>query len=181
MRTTSSLLRTNPWRAFVLALTVACLSASSVLAQPPGVKTQSPCWTTSVTVVNHSTDSVICATGTCGNPSFQCGRCLDVTICSDKCAGLNPTSFTITSSGNNSADCHSICSPTGQFLNSGMDVGPACSWATPRTMLVANVGGIPDGQCIKFRICHVQDGFDYTIHCNGCNCGGACPDAVVHF
>ncbi len=120
---------------------------SSIYGQ---IISQSHCFTIKAVAVTGSE----CATNTCGNPGAQCSQCIDVTITSDLCTGLNPTAFTVSS--NSSSECHSICSPTNDFSVSY----ETCSWTNPRTIYCT---AIADGHSATFRICHVVPGFTYTI------------------
>ena len=116
----------------------ACCS-NIILAQGPTITQQSNCF--SITLVHGDTVSIgvgCDSTATCGSPGFQCGRCIDVKICSDKCPGLDPVTFTVTSTGTGgTTDCHAVCSPTGDFVHGTdpLDPGAVCSWYNPRTMV----------------------------------------------
>ncbi len=144
------------------------------------VTTLSPCFTVTITSVAAGAG---CNTGVCGHEGWTpvgCSDCFKVTIKSDKCAGLNPNTFTVTSSATN--DCHSVCSPNGDFTNDTHDPGASCSWYNPRTLYYKNIAGIPDNSVASFIICRNGSNGSkavYTISC-GCSCNGVlCTDAVI--
>ncbi len=88
------------------------------------IVTQSHCFTASAVSISGSAG---CNTGECGHdgwPTVGCGTCIKVTITSNKCAGLHPNTFTVTS--NASDDCHSVCSPNGDFTNDTNDPSLRC-------------------------------------------------------
>lgn len=182
--------------ALPLFLLFACCS-SSVFAQPATI-TQSNCYT-----ITEDTSHYVCDTmyhlpqgdrpkscnvgGNYGN--HNCTYCKTFRICMDKCTGLNPTTFTVTSSS--STDCHNVCSQGDfnifdQWGNGFED----CSWLNPRVMVSVISTGIPDLQCVKFTICRaIPPGVTpiptqtYTISLPaGTSCGGvACGNATITF
>ncbi len=141
----------------------------SAIAQVPTV-TPSPCFT-----VTLDTTYRTCGGG--GDCIENCPNfCLKVKICSDKCAGLNPTYFTITTNADQIADCRCYPALVG-CSNSGGDMGPLCSWQGPRHIAVYAVGGLADGNCITFYMCEGYTGTKYTITCDK-PCGSPCPGAT---
>lgn len=165
--------------AIPLFLLLACCSA--VFAQP--VIVNSNCFT----ILNDTGTNICSTTSTCdidpspnGTDMHLCERCHTFRIVTDKCTGLNPSTFTVVSSS--STDCHSVCSP-GDFniddLPSGFP-GSTCSWYNPRIMRYVGSGGIPDLTTVRFTICHAANTSQtYTISlppgtkCNGIDCTGA--------
>jgi hypothetical protein len=124
-------------------------SCSGLFAQI--TTTNSDCFTVSAVAVSNGS----CNTTVCGNnlQTHVCDACVDVTICipSSGC-GVHITGLTITSSS--TTDCHSVCTPTTDFVNDPNDpVGQNCSWSDPRTLIATKVGGFIHGDCATFRIC----------------------------
>ena len=164
----------------------ACFS-NSLYAQLVAITQQSNCFTISLVHGDTAMNGVGCVIAlTCspdGIHDDQCARYIDITICSDKCPGLDPTTFIIHT--NSSTDCHAVCSPTGDFhsLIDGLDMADTCSWYDPRTIITNNLGGIADGHCATFRISHVNDGQTYHIKLPaGTKCGNiTCTDAIISF
>src|SRR6185295_961233 len=95
----------------------------------------SPCFSVTATYVTDTSVSGRCNNGACRtNPVdiIPCNNCVDVTICMDSCSGLNLKQFGIVSSS--STDCHSVCSPTGDFLYNTDPTGSTCSWYNARVI-----------------------------------------------
>ena len=185
--------KTNKKRiSFAISFLVLFSFCSNIMLAQSVTQT-SNCFSISVVGV---TDGTQCScTNTCGTNPYdgqQCTICVDVTICMDSCSGINPSAFTVTSES--STDCHTVCSPTGDFTNCATcgEVGDLCSWSNPRTMLSTHAGGVADNTCVHFRICRNSTGTDappahqtYDIaiaHPLNPNCGGIpCRVAKIQF
>ena len=160
---------TSKLKGIALAVSVFMVCAcwvSTSFAQYPQVSTQSNCFTTSVSAVTDGSKCDPSSLDICGSsPSDEetCYICADVTICLDKCSGISPTKIRIESVS--STDCHSVCSPTGDFnSNYPNDPGYTCSWNNPRDLIYATAGGIPDNGCASFRICRNTKGTNSGTH-----------------
>ena len=137
--------------------------SSSLFSQT--VTQQSDCFGTRVTAV---TDGTRCNTNTndlCGHNAFDedvCAACVDVTICMDSCSGIDPTEISVSSES--LYDCHSVCSPNGDFHNCSDclpgDRHDTCGYFQERVLVYNGMGGIPDNHCASFRICRNSKGTD---------------------
>jgi hypothetical protein len=122
----------------------------------------------------------------CGNdvPQLRCTDCYEITITSNLCAGLNPTSFTFSSNYDNNDDCRNLCSPSADFVVTPNNPNPGCSTYGPRTLTYTGIGGIGNGNSAKFVLCRKPNppvGTTYTISC-GCSCGmTTCTAATIAF
>jgi hypothetical protein len=148
--------------------------------------TQSNCF--SITAAPKSSTVDQCTTNTCrtGSEDYQCDTCVIVTIKSDKCLGLNPTTFKITSAGDEI--CYSVCSGSSPDFN--VIHGPSggildCSWYNPRIISYNIAGGIPDNGTATFMICHSKAAGSQTFTISlppGTTCNGTpCTSATVTF
>ncbi len=158
---------------FAISFVFTCICHNMTsFAQLPTV-TQSNCFT-----VTLDTTSQHC--GGNGDCIDNCpSNCIKVKICSDRCPGLNPTSFTITSNYDQTADCR--CYPaTFGCHNDPNDRGAACSWQGPRIIDVSASGGLADGACINFFMCEGYTGNSYSITCNT-SCGSGCTAATFNW
>lgn len=142
----------------------------------------------SITAVYKNQTTPICRDNTCGEgeAAHECDNCIIVTIKNDKCPGLNPTTFKITSGGDEI--CYSVCpGPSDDFT---VTHGPywhiyECSWYNPRVIVYNTAGGIPDNGTATFMICrpstHSAPAFNIELP-PGTTCGGTpCTAATVSF
>ena len=142
----------------------------SAIAQVPTV-TQSHCFTVTLDTTSH-TCSGDCIDNNCAT------TCIAVKICSDKCPGLNPTSFTISTDADQHANCRCYPALVG-CVNDPGDKGPSCSWQGSRKLDVTAIGGLADGNCITFFMCEGVAGLThYTITCDK-SCGSTSCDAAT--
>lgn len=128
---------------------------------------------------NRCNDSL--CSPTINTPGHLCDTCIDVTITNNCNFAIDYV--TIASNGNNNADCHATCSPTGDFTPEPTPNPILCSWHTPSILYVTNPGGIAPGGSGTFRICHAQGGYQYTItpHFTGGSCNANATAAVICF
>jgi hypothetical protein len=173
--------------AFIIAISA---SNTVLLAQTPCscAPNPKPCFLTpaggpwAVTVV-LAPDANRCNDSLCSphinDQGHLCDTCIDVTITNNCNFAID--FVTIASNGNNNADCHAVCSPTGDFTPEPTPDPTLCSWHTPSKLFAANPLGIAPGASAKFRICHASPGFQYTItpHFTGGNCNATA--AVICF
>ena len=138
----------------VLLLCISQVAAQTICTSPSG-------WTISIV---RTTDGIKCGTNGCnsGQPQHNCDSCFEVTITNVSCN--QPIDYvTISSNGNNSDDCHSTCSPNGDFTPEPTPDPTICSWHTPSILYVTNPSGIITLASGKFRVCNSVRGFQYTI------------------
>ena len=134
------------------------LFAQSTCPSGITITNSNPCFTISATCV---TNGGTCNDGGCGpNPNAiqYCVSCVDVTVTSI-CNDL-PIHFEIFSTS--SEDCHTVCSPSGDFTMLAGGCAPSstkCSYCDPRDIDYAgNSGnGLQYGHTATFRICHRYD------------------------
>lgn len=142
----------------------------------------STCFTFSVT-----STSTTCSTNNCDDPPGNCNtNCYEVTVTNTGCSGLTINALTMTTPGDQVADCRSVCSPSGDFNVSTDTYNPFtdCSWAGPRYLTYIGNGGngLAYLGTAKFVICRKETGsITYTFSC-GCSCSGTpCTNATITF
>lgn len=161
----------------ILVFLLCCVS----LANAQVIFQQSSCFTITIAASSDSCGT----TQKCGTPNLSCDVCYEITIKSDKCPGLNPTSFIFSSNQDQNGDCRFVCSPSGDFVvTNWLGVPIACSWGGPRTLTYTGAGGLQDLATAKFLLCRqvgAPSPVRYQISC-GCSCNGVpCTTAVIDF
>ncbi|MEI8134488.1 MAG: hypothetical protein WCH46_05335 [bacterium] len=188
--------------ALAVSIFAMCACSGLSLFAQPTISQQSNCFTISAVAAQ---DSNGCSgDGMCGpnaNNVKHCQACIIVTLCMDKCTGILPTKFQVSSVS--STDCHSICSADadvaildgncadGVICTTGGGCSKKCSYCDPRELgYTGNSGnGLADNGCLSFRICHRYDSpyVQQTYHIkisapNNSQCGGSqCTDAIITF
>ncbi len=167
----------------MLIFTFVLFSSVHAYAQP--TITQSNCFTLTV-----ATTSSTCSSNECDPEPYngQCGECNEFTITHDKCSGLTISMITLTTPGDNSYDCRSVCGGDDfdAYVTTGgvdYDIEGICSWAGPRYMpYLKNNGSIPYLGSAKFIICRKNSNpINYTLTVTG-NCGGTpCTGATITY